>query len=322
MPDGASSFWVILGALVPVFALVLVGMALRRLRILGGEDSTGLDRFVYFVALPAQLVVSVAGADIRGQFDGRALIAAIAAYVFGLVGAWWCSAHLGAEERGPLLNGAARPNGAFVGLPLVFLLAQGLPAAEGQELRTAYTVLLAGMVPCFSIGAVLAFTLPRHGPTAGGVLRSFAELTRNPIILGSLIGIILSLIKPGMLLGTMPGTMFDMLAAPAIPLALVLTGSHLDVATMRSRWLLLVAASTVKLLVLPALTWGLCLLLGVSGPGITAAVILMACPTAMAAVSMARILSADHELMAALIAASTVAAPFTLLGWLMALAPR
>lgn len=316
----SASWSVVLGALIPVFGLVLVGVALRRLRLLGGDDSLGLDRFVYYVALPAQLVVSVADTDIRSHFDGRVLLATVVAYALGLVGAWWGTARLEAAQRGPVLNGVARANGAFVGLPLVHLLAQGLPAGQGQALDTAYIVLLAAMVPCFNIGAVIGFTLPRHGLNRAGLGRSLADLPFNPIILGSLTGVVLSLIRPQMLDGTMPGTMLHMLGAAAIPLALVLTGSHLDLAAIRARPALLVAAAVGKLLVLPALTWGLCWMLGVEGAARTAAVVLMACPTAMAAVAMARILSADHELMAALIAASTLAAPLTLLGWLLALA--
>lgn len=314
-----ASLALVLAALLPVFGLVLVGVLLARWRILGGEDSLGLDRFVYYVALPAQLVVSVANTDIRNHFDGRALLAAALAYTLGLVGAWWSTTHLEAAQRGPVLNGVARPNGAFIGLPIIYLLAQGLPEVEGQALKTAYTVLLAGMVPCFNLGAVVAFTLPRHGFSFAGMLQSLAELPRNPIILGSIAGIILSLVRPGLLTGSVPGTMLDMLAAPAIPLALVLTGSHLDLAAIRAQPTLLATATFGKLLLLPALTWGLCLALGVKGPACAAAVVLMACPTAMASVSMARILAADHILMAALIATSTVAAPLTVLAWLLAL---
>lgn len=316
----SASFAAVLAALVPVFGLVLVGVVLARWRLLGGEDALGLDRFVYYVALPAQLMVSVAEADIRSHFDGRVLLAAVAAYGATLVGVWWLTARTPADERGPVLNGVARPNGAFVGLPLVHLLAQGLPPEQGAALDTAYIVLLAAMVPCFNVGAVVGFTLPRHGLNAGGVWRSLADLPRNPIILGSLAGVVLSLIQPRLLAGTMPGTMLTMLGAAAIPLALVLTGSHLDLAALRARPGLLAAAALGKLVLLPALTWGLCWLLGVDGPARSAAVVLMACPTAMAAVAMARILEADHRLMAALIAASTVLAPFTLLGWLLALA--
>lgn len=314
-----ATFVPILGALVPVFGLVLVGVLLRRLRLLGGDDALGLDRFVYYVALPAQLVVSVAAADIRSHFDGRALLAAVTAYIVGLVGAWWATTRMGAAQRGAVLNGVARSNGAFIGLPLVQLLAQGLPPEQGQALNTAFIVLLAAMVPCFNVGAVIGFTLPRHGLHAAGVWRCLSDLPRNPIILGSLAGMALSLIQPRLLDGTMPGTMLGMLGATAIPLALVLTGSHLDFVTLRARPVLLLCAAGGKLLLLPALTWGLCWALGVDGAARSAAVVLMACPTAMAAVAMARILSADHELMAALIAASTLAAPFTLLGWLLAL---
>jgi predicted permease len=318
MPPGPTAH--ALAALLPVFGLVALGIWLKHRRILDGADSDSLDRFVYYVALPAQLMVSVAATDIRTHFDGRALLATAVAYAIGLAGGWFASSRLAAPQRGALLNGVARANGAFVGLPVVHLYALGLPDGQGAALDTAYIVLLAGMVPCFNVGAVVGFLLPAHGLSPRGILHTLAALPRNPIILGSLAGMGLSLIQPGLLHGSVPGTILDLIAATAVPLALVLTGSHLDLATIRAERGLLTLATLAKLIALPTLTWGLCVAMGVQGPALAAAVLLMACPTAMASVAMARILGADHRLMAALIAASTVAAPPLLLGWLLVLA--
>lgn len=315
-----GSFNAIIGALVPVFGLVFMGVILRRWKIIGGDNSADIDRFVYYVALPAQLIISISETDIRAHFDSKVLIAAAAAYVMGLVGTWYATQRVSAAQRGSILNGAARANGAFVGLPLVHLLSQGLPREQGQALETAYLVLLAAMVPCFNVGAVIGFTLPHHGLSIGGIIKALAELPKNPIIIGSVIGVACSVFQPHLLNGTIPGTFVGMIGLSAIPLALILTGSHLNLSQIRQRPILLLLAASVKLVVLPALTWFLCVILGVEGPGRSAAVLLMACPTAMAAVSMARILSADYELMAALIAASTLLAPITLLAWMLALA--
>ena len=44
----------------PIFAIILAGYACARWRLLGGESSEALDRFVYRIALPPYLVVSMA----------------------------------------------------------------------------------------------------------------------------------------------------------------------------------------------------------------------------------------------------------------------
>jgi predicted permease len=74
-----------------------------------------------------------------------------------------------------------------------------------------------------------------------------------------------------------------------------------------------------KLVLVPALTWAAGMALGVEPLALTAAVVLMACPVAVASVPMARMLGGDAELMAALVVLTTVAAPVAMLGWLLVL---
>ena len=78
---------------------------------------------------------------------------------------------------------------------------------------------------------------------------------------------------------------------------------------------------TLKLILVPAATWGLCHLLGVDPASTCCAVILMASPTAIVSVPMARLLGGDAALMAALVTATTVIAPATMLGWLLLVGP-
>jgi predicted permease len=325
----ASRLATLLCVVAPVFALIALGRALRRFELLGEAGARELHLLVYWVGLPAQLVWQIAASDLREHVDATALAAALVGYWVAFALAWMFSARLAPEARGCAMNGAVRGNGAFIGLPVALLLAANLPPDQGKRLTSAYLVLLGALVPCYNIGGVLGFLLPRHGVTWHGLKRAALESLINPLLIACAIGVALSLWWPSLL---RPGaehgpplraalSALHMLADLAVPLALLIAGAQLDFGLMRRSWRLLGLTTAAKLLGAPLLGYLAGRLLGVEPIALTAVVIITAAPTAMAAVPMARILGGDDRLMAAMVVASTVGAPASLLLWLALLAP-
>jgi predicted permease len=303
----------------PVFLVIALGFALRRGDMLSVTGTIDLARVTYWIALPCQLFVVVAASDLRHVFDWASAGAAIAGFVIGLALVLWGSRSLPPAEQGSLSTCICRANAAFVGLPMMQLVARVLPAEEGQHLQAAYTVLIPLMVPAFNVGSTLGFLLPQHGVTAHGLRKIFAQLLRNPLIIASLAGILASLAGGLEMLGGTVGATLGLLAAAATPMALLATGAELDLAVLRARPGLLMLACLGKLILLPGLTWLIGWLIGANSVALAAAVMLMACPTAVASGPMARQLGGDEAMVAAIIVASTVAAPITLVMWLAVL---
>lgn len=302
-------------ALAPVFLLIALGQVLSRSGLIDQATAVGLARLLYFVGLPVQIVVVVGGADLSRDFDARAVAAATGALVIAGLVAWWLTRRMPPERRGPVINGSSRPNGAFVGLPVILLAAPAFPAAEAARLPGAYVVLLAIMVPLFNVGAVLAFSLVRNH--RGGWGAALAEIPRNPIILGCICGLVLAMAEPGALAArSWWADSLHLLAQTSIPLALLVTGAQLDLAALRADWAVLGWASAVKLFGQPLLALGLAAALGCDRVALCVVVVLMACPTAMAAVPMARLMGGDAGLMAALVTTTTVLAAPVLFAWL------
>ncbi|MCK6490116.1 MAG: AEC family transporter [Planctomycetes bacterium] len=304
----------LLHTLAPVFLLIAAGVALRRW--CGFSDGAELSRLLYWVALPAQLVWLTSRTDVSANLPLAGLAVVALATFGGMAVALLLVRRLPPAEQGSLINGATRPNGAFIGLPIVGLAAAHLPAEAGARLAGSYAVLLGPSVAVFNIGAVLAFRLPHHGGGAAGTLRSLADLPRNPLLIAVALGTALGLWRPGCLEGTVPGTVLGMLAAGAVPLALLAAGLGLDFAALHGRWGRLGAALAAKLVLVPLACWGGCRLLGLDPVATAAVTVLMASPVAMASVPMARALGGDPALMAALVTATTAAAPATMLAWL------
>ena len=300
--------------LAPVFVLIVLGALLRgRLGLGTGAE---LGHLLYWIALPAQLIHLMAKTDLAHGFPGAAVLVVVVTFAVGIALALAVTGQLPPAVRGSLVNGAVRPNGAFVGLSVITLAALQLGDPVGARLAGAYAALLGPAVIAFNVGAVVAFRQPHHAGTGGGLFRSLADLPGNPILLGCVIGTGLGFWHPGILEGTVPGKVLGMIAGCAVPLALLAAGLGLDFGALRGQGLRLASAAAIKLVVQPAATYLVCRLVGLDPMATATATILMSCPAAMAAVPMARTLGGDVALMSALVTLTTALAPLTMMGWL------
>jgi predicted permease len=289
----------------------------------GEAGLADLNRLLFYVLLPAQLIATLGMGDWGRLPAMGAVLVALGVYSASLVAMWLATSRYEPARRGSVLSGAVRANGAFIGLPVVALLAETMPADAGVALHTTYVLLLACMIPTFNAGAVLGFRLPHHGVNAGGLLAVAVELPRNPIIVGAGLGAALGALAPGWMASPHQGVhtvaaAIGMLAAGAIPLALIVTGAQVDLSLVRRSSARLLSICAVRLVVVPAVAWGVCWLVGLAPIPTTCVVLLLACPTAVASVPMARQLGGDVPEMAAMVAATTLLCPVTLLGWLVA----
>jgi malonate transporter and related proteins len=307
------------GALIPVFALVALGWVIFRFKLVTEQGVEDLNRLVFYVILPAQLFIMVSRSDLVNHFDLKSLAAAMAGFLGGWLGCWILAARLPAMTRGTLVSGIGRPNAAFIGLPVMELVAQTMPADDAAIMMTAFGVLLGIMISAFNAGTIVALRLAHHGLNRSGLIHIGIQMLINPMIITCVIGMIASVIKPNLLHGSLPGTTIELLATAAIPASLLLTGMQLDLGLVRRHPGLLTIGSFGKLIAVPAITYLVGLLLAVNPNALIAAVILNACPVAVATVPMARLLGGDAVFMAALVVVSTVCAPVAMLVWLLIL---
>ncbi len=258
----------LLGIVLPVFALVALGTVLARLGVLSPPGCLDLNRLVYWVCLPAQLVDTISRSDLAAHVEPRAVAAAMLAYAIALALGWAATARLTPALRGSVLNAAVRSNAAFIAMPIVLLLADHLTPASKAALVANFLVLLALMVPLFNLGAVAGFLLPHHGLTARGLRRAGVEILANPLVIACACGAACSLAAPHAppaALGAahVLGRLTSLLGVIAVPLALVVVGAQLDLGLVRRHGSVVVAAVASKLVAVPLLGWALAAALGI-----------------------------------------------------------
>lgn len=288
-------------ALLPDFALILLGIALYRFLRVEEAFWSGLEKLVYYVLFPALLVnaLSKTGVDFRAAAP---LIATGVGFTLAGMALGWAARWLFRLSSSAFASGfqcAFRFN-TYVGFAVV-------GRVDGEAGIAAMALLAGALIPIVNVAAVSA--LARHA--GSGWLR---ELAANPLILGTAAGIALGVSGAG--LPEPARHTLALLGNAALPMGLIAVGAGLritgggDARGAMAWWL------AVKLLALPAIAWWLSGLLGLEGVYRHTAILFAALPTASSAYILAVRMGGDGRLVASLIAANVAVAMFTIPFWL------
>ncbi len=291
-------------ALLPDFALILLGAGLRRALHLGDHFWNGLEKLVYYVLFPALLFGGLV--KTRIDWSGAAPMIGVAAAAMGagmLLGLAARLLPISPISFASQYQCAFRFN-SYIGLAVAGTL-YGAPGIA------AMAIVVGLMVPPANLAAV--WMLARHGEA--GVWR---ELARNPLVLATLAGIVANLAgfaPPDVLL-----RFLGRLGEAAIALGLLAVGAGLrmvaagSAATRTAAGYLLL----VKLVAMPATAWLLIRGFGLTGFHADIALAFCALPTASSAYILAQRMGGDGARVAWLISAGTLLGMVSLPLWLAA----
>ncbi|TVP54210.1 MAG: AEC family transporter [Halomonadaceae bacterium] len=293
----------VISALVPVFLLILLGHGLYRAGFPGEGFWLGAERLTYYVLFPVMLVYTLGRASFPMAEFALLLPLVLVMLILAtglLLLAWrWC------RWPGPVFasvfQGGIRFN-SYLGLAAA-------TSVLGPEGMAVAALAMAVMIPLLNMLCIVMFALVggKNGPGVAGVLKAMAA---NPLILGSLAGVAVS-VAPWQLPGLAAGFMAP-LSEMALPLGLMTVGAGLRLSALRQATWPFVWSSSIKLVLYPVLTGGLLWLGGISGMLVTVLVLLAALPTASSSYILARQLGGDAPLMAAIISGQTLLAMITL----------
>jgi len=286
--------------LLPDFALILLGTAIRRWMHLGDHFWNGVEKLVYFILFPALLVNAIVKTrlDLAAALPLLATAFAVMAcgMVLGIVPKLF--SRLPALTYASMFQCAYRFN-SYIALAVAGML-YGSPGIATMGLIVGAAVPLANLVS--------VWMLARHGEA--GLWR---EVARNPLIWGTATGFLLNL------LGFVPPAplqaFLGRLADASIALGLIAVGAALRLESTPgvrgfSAWLV-----AVKLLALPAIALGIGAGLGLSGLNYQMVVLFAALPTASSAYILAMRMGGDGRSVAWLISATTLGSMVTLPFW-------
>ncbi len=260
----------------PVFAIILTGYLSGRFRVLGEESSQALNRFVFYVAMPALLFHAMARLAPAEIFHLPFMLTYGGGQII-IFAATFLAARLIFRQN--LTDGTMRSlasaycNIGYIGLPMV-IVAFGPDWTPAAVVATVIniSVLLVGTI------TILEITQNRRSSSLKIALDVARGVFKNPQFLAPAMGIAWSF--TGLDLPAPVATFTSVLGAAAGPcalfaLGLFLVGKPLHQDLREVSWILV-----AKLLAQPLITWGLALWLLADEPmWLTLAVLLSAMPT-------------------------------------------
>ena len=308
-----NDFMFSVGAILPVFGVMVLGFLLRRRGFLTqGFCQTG-NRLVFNLCLPAMLLRQIASMGGVRAADGSFLLYAFAATLAGVL-AVWLPAHFFMKDKtqvGAFAQGAFRGNTALLGAAL-------LQSICGSQAYAPLIILAA--VPVYNVLSVVVLSLEAGG---GGtlhrarVLGALKQVARNPILLGILAGMPFAL--TGRSIPLPADKVLSMLGGLASPLSLLVIGAGFRwQAALEKRRATLLAA-LVKLVLLPAAALPPAAALGFRGEALVALLVMSVTPSAVSSYIMAENMGNDGVLANGIVAVTTLLSAVTLTGWIFLL---
>jgi predicted permease len=204
---------------------------------------------------------------------------------------------------------AAMTNTGFVALPILHAI-YGQPAVLPAAVATVFVA--AVMFPA----TVILLESDKHG-ARGPSARSMTllkQIVLNPMVLSTLIGLAWAI--AGLPIPAPVAAYLNIIAAALTPCALFAIGLGLSVEGLRSNLTASAALAAVKLVIMPLIVYGLCVMTGLNPLYTVAAVVCAAVPTAKTVYVLAHEYKIEEPLVAATVSITTMLSVATLLGWL------
>ncbi len=242
-------FAAVTDAAFPVFALILTGWLCAKFNVMPATVTDGLNRFVIYLALPAQLFGAMSHATLTELTRPGFFLA----YGLGMLGTALCFALIARDDQRPvtdrLISGmsATYSNAGFMGIPLC-LMVFGPAGLAPSIICTLFTVslLFATTILCIELKSL------KDGRVMTAVGKVLRAMLRNPLLLAPIAGIAWS--ATGWKMPTAADRFVDLIGAAATPCALIAIGLFLAQHPARKNSTTVNRIVFLKLLVQPSIT--------------------------------------------------------------------
>jgi len=291
---------IVLNAIFPIFALLLLGSLLKRHNITNDIFLNTSDKLVYFIFFPVMLFWKIGSSTpdkgISINLCTASIIAVVIVYLLSLAAIrLFCISNF---QAGTFSQACYRFN-TYIGMAIVM-------NTLGESGIRYFGILIGFVIPIVNVLAVS--TLIWHSGKKGSPLQHLKNLLTalifNPLIIGCAAGLVFS--KFQFTFPVFIDNTFTLMTAVTMPLALISIGGSLTIKGLRHNTKVSFIASVLKILILPVIGFFLLKSFSVTGIPFKAGMIFFTLPTSTSIYVLSAQLNSDTELASAAIMLSTV----------------
>lgn len=298
-----------LNATVPIFLMMLLGLAFRKLGWIDDVFASKMNKFVFLVPLPVLVFEDLAVVDFKEAWDTKFVLFCFVATLLS-IGIAAAMSFLWRDRaiRGEFIQASYRSSAALLGIAFI----QNIYGNAGMA-----PLMIIGSVPLYNIMAVvvLSFFAPERRKLDREVwIRTLKGIVTNPIIIGIVAGLLWSALQI-----PMPPIMektVSSIGGVATPMGLIAMGASFDFHKMSGAVRPALAASVMKLIgfaavFLPAAVW-----LGFRQEELVAILIMLGSATTVSCFVMAKNMGHEGVLTSSVVMLTTLFSAFTVTAWL------
>lgn len=300
-----------LSIIAPLIIVIALGMAIKSFGFFDDNDRKRLIKVLFWVILPSLLfrTAYLSGKNFWGQknllyaaYSSQFLVPFLALLIALIV-------HKG-DRRMQALSAmvSARANNVYLGMPAAIL-------ALGEPGVAASSIFLAMTLPIYNLVSILWGEIVLSGSISLKTLSTIIiKSLKNPLVISSFLGLCVAqsaIVLPNPLLVSL-----KLVGDTATGLALIVLGMGINLSNIKSLLKRTAPDVAIKLVLHPAVMWGLLILWPVEEVFLKTAVIISSMPTAVNTLIIAKGIGLDEQYAGEIVAVTTLLAIVTIPIWI------
>ncbi len=302
-----NNFIISVEAVLPIAVLILVGLLVKRMRLLSLEEIKHINKLVFKIFFFCLLFQNMYQADFHVAFQPKLMLFCLVA-ILGIViisTLIICALVQDNRQRGAMIHAIYRSNFIIIGIPVAANI-------FGSDNIAVPSMLIPLVIPLYNVLAVTIFETFRGGSIhLKPVLEGIAQ---NPMIWGCIVGILFNLggiVVPEVILKPV-----YQVAASTTPLALILLGASFNISAVLGHKLSIIMCTLGRLVIVPAIILPIAVWLGYRDIELVSLITIFASPCAVVGFTMAQQMDSDYALAGNCIIATSSLSCFTMMGWI------